>query len=215
MHYLIVGTGPSVNEVKDFDYSSLPDNVIVVSVNTSIMFLNYANLWFSIDSSQRNIESAILATKRKIPTVWCLEHTARVRNISERSIFFKKKSSNIKLNKNPVTPEDWLARWGSVKGLSEKRDTLHNGNSLYSCLNLVYFDKPEKIAILGLDGSLSPSIGGNHKPNNLSHLPILFSSTVSQLKENDIQVVNGSKNSAITCFERSSPLEAIEWISTP
>lgn len=214
MNYLIVGSGPSVARVKDYDYSSLSENVIVLAVNTSIMFLNHADMWFSVDSSSLNIRCSKLAQDAGIPVVWCVSDNSMVRP-SVGVTIFKKKYNPKKLNRTPLCPEDWLVRWGCVLGFSDQTNVLHTGNSVYTAMNLAYLDNPRKIALLGVDGSKNRSIGGNHAPGNLTHLPLLFESAIEQLARKDIQVLNGSPDSSVTCFERASPEAAIEWINMP
>lgn len=215
MRYLVVGTGPSVKEL-DFSQIKLRPNVIVLSVNTSILFLPYADIWFSIDHSNRNVECARVAQKRAIPVVWALSKKGRSSLVvTGKNYFFMNKIEKKSYSKKtPKTDKDWFDRWKCVYGFSDMPPNINTGNSLFSAVNLAYLDNPEMIGILGLDGNSEPSHGGNHKPNNLSHLPMLFASAVPQLEKKGIQVKNGSKNSAVTCFERCTPKELIKWINS-
>lgn len=216
MRYLIVGTGPSVNEL-DFNNIKIDDEVIIISVNTSILFLPYADIWFSIDPSTKNVKCSKIALNKSVLVAWAISDKNKMaRNYANRldNIYLFDRVENKHYLKNPVSEKDWFSRWGCIKGLSETPPRIHGGNSLYGALNLAFFDRPNKIAILGLDGTQKRSVGGNHLPNNLIHLPMLFDSTIPQLNENEISVLNGSPHSNVNCFERSSPSEAIEWINT-
>lgn len=212
--YLIVGTGPSVQRVSKYDFQQVNDDVIIVSVNSSILFLPKADIWFTLDDSFRNKKYAEIAYQNGIPVVMALDLNAN--SLKNKPYYFLNRRSKPKyLKRNyPETPEGWFARWGCMGGLSEDTKIIHSGNSLAGALNLVYFDRPKKVGLLGLDGSLERSVGGGHHPNNLSHLPVLFSSYKEQLDKNNIEVRNGSPNSSVQCFDRCKPRELIKWINS-
>lgn len=213
--YLLVGTGPSVKTLSFADFETLSDNVIIVSVNSSILFLPKADIWFTLDDSFRNLKYAGMAHSRQIPVVMALEEAGRRKHKNSPYYFLDRASKPVYIQKRyPNTPLGWFSRWGCLEGLSEDTSCIHSGNSLAGALNLAFFDKPKKIGILGLDGSDQRSAGGGHSPNNLSHLPFLFSTYKKQLDDSNIQVKNGSPNSAVTCFERCTPKELIEWINS-
>lgn len=220
MRYLIVGTGPSV---KHFSPSLIKtvlsnENIIVVSVNTSIMFLKRADIWFSLDPSKRNLECYKYCLSKNIYSVLALPghyNKNRIPKLTSSSYAFclkRKSNSTYKSVKNPSTVDEWFEKWGCLEGLADAPNEIHSGNSLYGALNLVYHDKPDKIGILGLDGNSLPSKGGGHVPKNLSHLPKLFSSAVEQLETHDIKVKVGNKTSSVDCFDRVSCSELIKWL---
>ena len=206
--YIIVGTGPSVKALGDSDYNNIPEDVMIISVNSSILFLPAADIWFTLDDSARNKKYAKIAEQKGIPVVMAIGKKNLVRPIT-----LERKCSDYNLRKHPKTPKEWFMKWKCKEGLSESTDSIHTGNSLYGALNLAYFDRPKKIVLLGLDGNRAASHGGGHIPNNLSHLPLLFESAVPQLNSAGIDVMNGSIHSAVGCFPRCSPRDALEWIS--
>lgn len=214
MHYLIIGTGPSIKDVK-LSKMNIPDNVITISVNTSITFFKSADIWFSLDPSYKNIKCYNIAKHYNIPCVWALKkNISSINNCAYKHKYILNRVENYKKSKDsvPNTPKEWFNRWSCVPGLSNNTNCIHTGNSVYGALNLAFHDKPNKISILGLDGIQEKSVGGNHYPKNLSHLPLLFNSSVKQLNEANIQVVNGSPHSEIKSFERVTPTEAIKWL---
>lgn len=103
--------------------------------------------------------------------------------------------------------------WSHLRGLSEEPDAIHTGNSAYGALGLAYSMGARRIAFLGLDGNSGYGFGLKGSPGDLSHLPEIFKTAVPQLKRRGIEVFNGSKHSAITCFPRGTPQEALQWIS--
>jgi len=213
--YIIVGTGPSVKSLTPQDYESIPDDVIIVSVNSSILFLPQVDIWFTLDPSSRNVKYNNIARQRQIPTVVAVGNDNRVKRLDATYLLKRKEAThgNYVRHFRPRSPEEWFKKWKCLRGFSEITNTIHTGNSLYGALNLVYFDKPKRVALLGLDGSNKLSYGGNHAPNNLSHLPMLFDSAVDQLKNANIDIMNGSEDSIVTCFKRVSPRYALDWIS--
>lgn len=212
--YLIIGTGPSVKELTLGDFEIIPHDTIIVSVNSSILFLPKVDIWFTLDDSFRNLRYAGIAKERDIPAVMALNSNRAVTRVPYIHLRRKMNPINPSLmyHNNCKTPQDWFKRWGCVNGLSETRNIIHTGNSLYGALNLVYFDRPKKIGILGLDGSTGPSAGGGHKPNNLSHLPLLFDSAAKQLSDANIEVMNGSPESIVKTFPRTTPHKMLQWL---
>lgn len=214
--YLIVGTGPSIKELSIQDFENIANDVIIVSVNSSILFLPKLDIWFTLDDSPRNLKYAKIAQHRGAHVVMAVESNKVIKNIQYTHInrTGREIPKQLMYSYNCKSPKDWFNRWGCMLGFPRERGVIHTGNSLYGALNLVYFDSPRKVGILGLDGSTSVSAGGGHKPNNLSHLPMLFESTVPQLAEKNIEVKNGSPNSIVNCFDKTSPKKLLTWINS-
>lgn len=95
-------------------------------------------------------------------------------------------------------------------GLSEDSGCINTGNSGFGALNLAYHMKPKKILILGMDGDIGYYYSQTQKNRALKFLPQMMQSTVKQLQDKNIKVINGSLHSTITCFDRYSPEEAIK-----
>lgn len=213
--YLIVGTGPSVKDLTRRDFRGINKDVGIIAVNSSILFLPHADIWFTIDPSYRNLRYAKVAQGKSVPVVMALHNIDK--NYGCKDLYrLKRKSREVPARLRNAysckTPSDWFLRWGCIPGFSEELGAVHTGNSLFSAMNLAFLDKPKKIGILGLDGSNKASVGGGHLPNNLSHLPLLFESTLPQLKAQKISVMNGSSGSTVSCYPKSGQRDLIEWL---
>jgi hypothetical protein len=86
--------------------------------------------------------------------------------------------------------------------LSEDPGCVATGNSGYAAFNLAYLLKPKNIVMLGIDGG-NGYFFTNQKTNKSLHgLNSLFTSSVDQINNSGIRVINGSIDSNITCFTR-------------
>lgn len=204
----IVGTGPSVKTLT----KTLPDHVIVIAVNSSILFLDRYDYFFTIDLSDRNVSYALQSLDRSQVVIASTKRPESLVRRSDDIQWITRLSSERHLDQNTDSESYWFNRWSCLEGFSEDKQSIHTGNSVYSALNFVYHHDPAKVAILGLDASSDASHGGGHTPNNLSHLNMLFSSSIDQLNKKSIQVVNGSINSNVTCFDRMTADEAIDFL---
>lgn len=98
--------------------------------------------------------------------------------------------------------------------LSESPDSIHTGNSLYGALGLAYHMRPERIGFWGLDATAEDYAYGAGKPRgSLLHLPELFASSMAQLANRRISVLNGSKTSRVSCFPKATPDAVLEFLS--
>ena len=209
MNVIIVGSGPSVKAVDPSDI--LNSGAHVIAVNGAIEWLGGADSWFTLDPSVKNIH-------RMINRVEGVKYYAAVDTKNRRKIPPGVTILN-RLSNPPVrsrfkdTPQYWFLRWGCRTGLCETPSSVNSGNSAYGALGLAYHWKPEKILLLGVDGSTEGRVDGNGPPDfSLDHLPVLFKTANKQLQKNNIQVMNGSKDSKVTCFPRVTPREGLKWI---
>jgi len=103
-------------------------------------------------------------------------------------------------------------------GLSNDTRAVTTGNSAFAALGLAWHYGASRVAMLGVDCNAEPYAmeqpGRPLQRNGFEHLPRLFASAVAQLGSRDIQVMNGSKFSKVSCFERCPPGRAIEWLLT-
>lgn len=74
------------------------------------------------------------------------------------------------------TPEWWLWRWSARRGLPMV-GSINTGNSAWGALQLAYKMGCTKAALVGVDANEQERLEGG-KPNNLSHLPLLFESAM-------------------------------------
>ena len=96
-------------------------------------------------------------------------------------------------------------------GLSEDPKAINTGNSAFGALNLAYHLGVQRIVLLGVDGCGYTRWDGTRN-FCLEHMPALFASAVPQLAAAGIAVVNGSPQSAVECFPRLTPHDALEWL---
>lgn len=101
---------------------------------------------------------------------------------------------------------------GARPGLSEDPGAINTGNSAYGALGLAYHQRPDRIAMLGVDGTNHSYAYLPGRPGwSLTHLPGLFASALPQLA--GIEVINGSPESRVDCFPRVSPEAALAWLT--
>jgi hypothetical protein len=109
------------------------------------------------------------------------------------------------------------ARTRMSTGLSKNPNEIHTGNSAYGALGLAFHMRPTRIALLGVDGKGDGYFydvpGEASAPGCLTHLPRLFRSALADLQSRKVQVVNGSPDSIVACFARTTPEKAVEWAS--
>lgn len=171
MNAVIVASGPSAEGFVP------PDDVIVIAVNGAIDWLPRADAWFTLDPSMANMvrmhgrPKPGVAYAAAVPeSVPLPDHVQRLRRIA----------SNAPVPVDPQTPEEWFDRWSCVPGLSEERGAIHTGNSAYGALGWAYHMGVRRAALVGVDATDEPRIEGG-RPNNLSHLPLLFASALGQI----------------------------------
>jgi len=92
------------------------------------------------------------------------------------------------------------------------------GNSGYQAINLAYLWEAKTIVLLGLDCSLSPKGDahwfGQHGEGLTNHQPFQlwqakFPQLAVDLQAEGVRVINASRQTALTCFERMTLEEAI------
>jgi len=200
---IIVASGPSL---MCFDFDSLPVDIPVLSVNSTILKLPRVDYWFTLDPSRSNKEimlNIIPGVKyyAAVPDDYGTNQAKiyQFREPREYGVMFLKRVEG-------------SGKLGSCYGLSEDINCIHTGNSTYGALGLAYLLGFKNICILGLDAIAGLRWCDDGGTNNFDHLPSLFESTLTQLKSKNVQVVNGSLYSAVTCFPRMTPKRAVKWL---
>jgi SAM-dependent methyltransferase len=205
---LIVAGGPSL---RRFDFSTLAElpafpEVAVLCVNRSILFTPRCDVWFTLDPDEK------------------VQPLMRERRQGSRyfaAILDDFGTPHAKNRKHRVSAPEGITyvrlimgngRWCAREGLSELPGAVHTGNSAYGALGLAYLMGARKIALLGVDGITGPHFYEGDPARDLSHLPPLFATTLPQLQAKGIEVVNGSLESAVTCFSRDTPENAVRWL---
>jgi hypothetical protein len=173
-----------------------PDGALVIAVNNTINWLSRCDYWFTLDPENYNLDvingqknpavKYVVAFDRPFDGVINLK---RIRNTTLDGVHGKRGTLN------------------GHKTLSEDRGAIHTGNSGYGALGLAYHLGFEKCVIVGLDADRSTCDGHDH--GDLSHLPILFDSTIPQVGD---RVVLASPNSLIESFKKMTREDAIAWL---
>lgn len=103
----------------------------------------------------------------------------------------------------------------SAEGLSESPEVIHQGsNSGYQAINLAYHLGARKVILLGYDMQTTDGKAHwfGHHPDKVvsSHNSWLrhYDSLAKHAKKLDLEIVNCSRQTALTCFERK-PLETV------
>ena len=197
---VIVAGGPSA---KAIDMSKLKwlDDSFIIAVNGSGSHVLFADAWFTLDpwglhgpQLPKNFEGKLYAA---VPQD------------------YGTKFSRIEQHKTPPTADiTYLHRLIShnltsvssttayVLGLSEDSRCISTGNSGYGALNFAYHMRPERIFILGLDGTIGYWYSTTEKNRELLFLPQMFDSAKEQLDSEGISVYNVNPVSQINTFEK-------------
>lgn len=75
------------------------------------------------------------------------------------------------------SPEWWLWRWQAKTGLHSMVGAINTGNSAWGALQWARKLGSKRVMLVGVDASQDERVEGG-KPNNLSHLPLLFESAL-------------------------------------
>lgn len=171
MRVVIVASGPSARGFIP------PVGATVIAVNGAIEWLPRADHFFTLDPSPDNLRRLHnrvpgtryhIALHRSAPAV--ASGVERWNRINWRDPEPKAKGS----------PDWWLWRWSAKRKLTRVPGCINTGNSAWGALGLAYHLGAERVALMGVDADQSERIGGG-RPNDLSHLPLLFESALGQI----------------------------------
>lgn len=212
---IIVASGPSLLELDrtELVQTAKRANATIIAVNGAADWLPTYDLFFTLDPSKKNIDR--MNEKLEGVDYYCAYEIDLFYKLPPHvnKLIRKKYEGTMPKGLEPDSDEWWLYRWKCKTGLSETWPEINTGNSAYGALGLSYLLGYTNILILGLDATQHARINGEGEPEySLKHLPLLFSSAKKQLQENGIQVVNGSLESRVTCFPRTTPQLGLEWI---
>jgi len=187
----IIGTGSSLKNERLF----FTDDVKVLAVNSAIKHHQPVDFWFTLDPSPSNIE---IMKERLFGVAYyaAVPHEFDVVADHVRHLV-------------RVTG-DGHGRYKTRAGLCRDKGGIHTGNSAFGALQLAVHMGAEYIGLFGIDGHGDYHYGG--APRNLTMMPELFASTVDELDQLGIEVVNGSPTSTVTCFPRMPAREAMDWL---
>lgn len=213
---LILGQGPSFREV-DTEILRLAavQGVALIAVNGAIDYVPWCDYWFTLDPGVENRArmERRLANTRYFAAVPDAFGTPAAKSSDHR----KPPPSHVTLLRRVAGddggrgPFERRVRRQIVGGLAEDPSQIHTGNSAFGALGLAYHMRPRRVGLLGIDGRGRRRWDGS-KNLSLDHMPDLFAGAVAQLKRRGVCVLNGSPDSAVTCFPRVEPNEAIQLV---
>jgi hypothetical protein len=196
---IIVGSGTSGEGFVP------PRGTDIIAVNGAVEWLQRADYFFTLDPTPVNIKRL----QNYCESVQCYTSIPAVHVTHDPLL-----KNNVTLLKSVTishgylyddgSPEYWLKRWGSVKGLSEDKNSIHTGNSAYGALGLAYHLGYERVLLIGIDANNEPRVEGGI-PNNLSHLPLLFKSALPQIDFKSCGKMAGVPKITLT--------EGLNWIN--
>lgn len=195
----VVGSGPSAKEV---DFKKIRQVGYCIAVNDVCNDFLDAHAWFTLDpwglhkdQLHHNFKGIAYAA---VPEAYGNKNAIDINHRLMPSKKFKylhrvPQNFNIgSLSKH----KEW--------GLNEDPRCINSGNSGFGALNLAFHMRPKRIALVGIDATSGYYFNRAKYTRPLSHLPNLFSSSVDQLKRENIEVVDCSLRGKITCFDKLS-----------
>lgn len=203
---IIVGSGKSLT---GFDFNKLRGLGTIIAVNDTGRYIPFADMWFTLDpwglngpQIPPNFQGKLFAAVSEdygTSGAKVVEHRVKP---DPRITFLHRLRSH---NKVGVSSET-----AYKVGLSEDTSCINTGNSGYGALNLAYHFRPKKILLLGIDGTIGYHYQNGKSNRPLTYLPIMFDSAKPQLDKANIELINGSVNSAVTAYPRFTVAEAIK-----
>lgn len=201
----IVASGSSLKNVR----LVIPDGVTVIAVNSGIRLLpSPPHFWFTLDTSRVN--RAIMAAPLHGTTYYA-------------AVFddYGTETAVLPSDRDPPEPHVIFLRRIHGKGhnrarhgLSEDPTGIHASNSGYGALNLAYLMTAKRIAILGVDCFGGYAHNDGKPKGGLFYVPRLFATAKPQLERRGAQVIVGSPNSKVKCWDRTTPRDALAWLAS-
>lgn len=172
----------------------------MIAVKGAIRYLPRADSWITCDVNRRCIP-------------FMLDRRPGVHYYAAVPREFGTRMSRIEAHK-VVLPGITYLRRGHGHGLPTDTSLIHTGNSSWAALQLAWHMGAKQIALLGVDGTpFGYAMDPGSPRGSLNQLPILFASAAPTLEAAGVQVVTGSERSNVFSFPRTTPDEALFWIS--
>ena len=166
---IIVASGPSAERFVP------PRGVPVIAVNGAIDWISRASYFFTLDPSPINMRRLRI---RRTNVRYCAAGLpVDIAGVHQ----FERLSYRGEEPPEKGSPAWWLWRWSARPTLSENEAVIHNGNSAWGALGLAYHLGFRNAALIGVDATQDVRVHSGGKPNNLSHLPLLFESALPQI----------------------------------
>lgn len=206
---VIIGGGGSL---RGFDFNLIPEDAHIIAINKTAAHIPRYDTWFTLDPwglhgpqlpSNRKKVSLYAAVSDDYGTMGAKNPSHRVRP-APGIVFLHRLISH---NRSDVS-----SKTAYSLTLSEDPRCISTGNSGYGALNLAYHMRPKNIILLGIDGDVGYFFDGNGVNGSLGNLRDMFRSAKPQLDAAGIRVINGSPNSTVDCWERTTPTEAIRQV---
>lgn len=171
MKAIIVGSGPSAMGFQS------PEGVLVIGVNGTAEWLERMDYWFTLDPSPKNLYR-MSRPRPGIKYVAAIPHDVQLPRHVQRLVRVSEQGPE---PDEYGTPAWYLWRWGCILGLCTEPGRIHTGNSVYGALGFAYHLGVTEVLLVGVDATQEARVEGG-RPNNLSHLPVLFQSVTEQIR---------------------------------
>lgn len=200
---IIVASGQSVQDIDIATVRRMQrDGAFVIAVNGAADVYNFADAWFTLDPwgldgpqlPKNNFKGKLIAAVPGdfgTPTARNIKHRVTPRG---KILFLHRLQSH----NYTMVSSDTAFRLG----LSEDRGCVSTGNSGYGALNVAFHMRPKNVYLLGVDGGSGYFYTNKTTNRPLTYLNTMFTSSVEQLKREQIAVYNVSPKSTVTCFEK-------------
>jgi len=199
---IIVASGPSLIR---FPFTRLRDKGFVIAVNDAHKAVPWAHAWVTVDTIKMNT---------RFPKIFNGQTYAAV------PADFGQVDAKFSCDRFPPPPGLQCLLRVDQDGLDEDPKRLSGINSAFGALNFAYHMRPKRIVLFGVDAKyLNLYFYGLRRQTSqiaeerLRRLPELFASAVPQLTDRGISVINASFASAVRCFPRMRPLEALRVLN--
>lgn len=205
--FIIVATGPSAEAL---DHALLQDavdfGVQVIAVNGAIQWIPVAHHWFTLDPSPL-FNRPLMRDRRPGVEYWAAVPDDYGTPQAEHSCHRAPAEDGVTYLRRRAVPIEK----GAV--ISEDPEAIISGNSAFGALQLGCLMGGTRFALIGIDGTREPYAHGTRRPTwNFRHLPSLFRAAGPQLRARGASIINGSPHSAVECYRRCRPNEAVEWV---
>lgn len=176
-----------------------PRGLKTIAVNGAIDWLCDPDYFFTLDPTKENI-NRIRSRRHDVQYHAAVPDSVKLPDYVTRYIRVARRDYPEPQIK---TPSWWAWRLSAVYGLNKNPMCINTGNSAYGALNLAYHLGAKKVMIIGVDCDNCERIEGGYS-GNLSHVPQLFASALSQ-----IEIVSCGK---LNTVPQMGKVQAIKWL---
>lgn len=205
---VIVCSGKSV---KKFDLRNIPDSATIIAVNGAGKFCPRVDYWFTSDPW--GLDGPQLPLNKNCE-MWAAVNDTYATKLTHISSHRVRPNRSVKFIHRIISHNytNMSTETAYSLGLSEDNRCISAGNSGYGAFNFAYLMGAKNIIILGMDGDIGYFYSNTEQNRPLTHLQAMMESTVEQIRNKGITVINASENSQITCYPRMSPENAFKTV---